>query len=488
MMAPRWLVLGLVVAPLAAAPALSQQKPQDGKPNKGAAPPAKSPFEVPPVEKDAALVKTINEAIQRGEQWLVENQGKGGSWQKEEAGVRIGYTELALYALSSSAEKLAPGDGNGKAPAGKGPGAPGKAQKPNAAEEHARAVTAAVAKGFAFAKETPARETYALSLLLLALDAANAPRWERDLLAKMSESARLAYKYPRRLTDADRQWIEQSVEELVTHRFKGLWSYVKNPGLGDVSNTQFALLGLRAAARCGAPVDPSVWEETLDYFLKYQDKEGPPVTFPVPRSVPTPGKPIEVVGIEAKQRCWGYSFSTGGGSPDPKKKPPKQKNVPVAGFSMGASGTHASIGVASLQIVRDELARTVAARHDPQLSERLKRETPAIDHGIRDGIGWLAGHWTLEEDPGGGFPFYYLYSIERVGALLGDRFVAGHDWYREGAEILLRRQLPVGAWPSDTGEVNAIGSPDVVATSFALLFLRRATMPGVITPDFRDAR
>ena len=81
-----------------------------------------------------------------------------------------------------------------------------------------------------------------------------------------------------------------------------------------------------------------------------------------------------------------------------------------------------------------------------------------------------------------------MYSIERVGALTAERFVAGHDWYREGAEILLRRQLPNGAWPSDVGEVNAIGAPDVVSTSFALLFLRRATIPGVVTPDFGEGK
>jgi hypothetical protein len=485
MLAPRWVAFGLLCAPLAAASGPSQQKPPAGKPNK--APPApKSPFEIPPVEKDPVLVGKINESIHRGEKWLLDSQGKAGSWQKEETGTRIGYSELALYALASSAEKLDPNDPSGKGPAK--PPAGQKPHKPTPAEEHAHALAAAVEKGFAYAKENPARETYALSLLLLALDAANAPRWERDLLARMDSAERMRYRYPRRLTEADRLWIEQTVEELTFHRFKGTWSYTKNPGLGDISNTQFALLGLRAAARCGAPVEASVWQETLDYFLKYQDKDGPPVSFSVPRSLPAPGMPIEVIAIEAKQRCWGYSFHPGGPSPDPKKKPPKAKDVPIAGFSMGASGTHASIGIASLQIVRDELVRAVALKHDPHLSEKMKIETPAIDAAIRDGVGWLAGHWSLEEDPGGGFPFYYLYSIERVGALTAERFVAGHDWYREGAEILLRRQLPNGAWPSDVGEVNAIGAPDVVSTSFALLFLRRATIPGVVTPDFGEGK
>ena len=80
---------------------------------------------------------------------------------------------------------------------------------------------------------------------------------------------------------------------------------------------------------------------------------------------------------------------------------------------MGASGTHASIGIASLQIVRDELVRAVALKHDPHLSEKLKIETPAIDAAIRDGVGWLAGHWSLEEDPGAAFPLLFVF--DRAG-------------------------------------------------------------------------
>jgi hypothetical protein len=297
----------------------------------------------------------------------------------------------------------------------------------------------------------------------------------------------LRYRFPRRLTDAERAAVVDAVEELLQHRFKGLFSYNKNPGAGDISNGQFALLGLRAAARCGAEVPASVWADSLDYYLKYQDKDGPPASFQVLRSNPAPGRTIETVTVVGKARCWGYSFHVGGPF-EPKNKRIKPKDAPVASFSPGASGTHAAIGVASLQIARDELARSLDRTPNQQLSEVWTKQTPEIDRAVRDGVGWLANNWDLEEDPGGGFPFYYLYSIERAGALLGERFLAGHDWYREGAEILLRRQLPDGAWPSDTGEVNAIGAPDVVCTSFALLFLRRATAPAIFTPTFEETK
>jgi hypothetical protein len=446
---------------------------QGVKPN-----PVKPAFEQIPVERDASLVAKINESITRGEAWLVNVQGKSGSFQSEERGARLGYTELALYALASGA--LSFPDVEPKAPAApKGV----KPVKPDPAEEHARALREAIERGLAFVKENPFRETYALSLVLLTLDAHTTPKWERERYAKLTEPERLRYRFPRRLTDAERLWIEQSADELLTHRFKGLFSYSKNPGSGDVSNTQFALLGLRAAARCGYEVPPRMWLEALEYFVKYQDKEGPPGEFPVLRSQPTPGKPLEIVSVKAQERCWGYSFRDGGGF-DPKKgKRPKPKDVPIAGFSAGASGTHAAIGIASIILARDELARSLDRKPDANLSTAQRLMEPDLDRAVRDGIAWLVGHWTLEEDPGGGFPFYYLYSVERVGALLNDRFVGGKDWYREGAEILLRRQLKEGAWPSDTGEVNGVGSPDVVTTSFALLFLRRATAPSVFTPN-----
>lgn len=436
--------------------AMGSSAGQGGSPAKSPAPkpaPRVTAFDVLPVESDALLQGRVHSAIARGEQWLVGAQGKRGSWQGEETAARVGYTELALYALAASGETSM------------GP---------------------SLERGLAFVRDNPLEQTYALSLLLLALDARAQPQWERGALPRMSAAERARYSHPRRLSEADRAWIDRTVDELLDHRFKGLWSYERRPGTGDVSNAQFALLGLRAAASCGAAVPPEALFETIEYFLAHQDDDGPPASFQVPRF--GAGGIVEVVSIQARQRCWGYSFTKGGAWPD--AKPPaadggRRKRRPLAKFSFGGSGTHAAIGIASLQLARDEIERSLRTKPSAALRERLHERTPAIDAAIRDGLGWMAARWSLEDDPGGGLPYYYLYSVERVGALLNERFLAGHDWYREGAEILVRRQRTDGAWPSDLGEVNAIGSADVVNTAFALLFLRRATMPGVITPQLR---
>lgn len=75
-------------------------------------------------------------------------------------------------------------------------------------------------------------------------------------------------------------------------------------------------------------------------------------------------------------------------------------------------------------------------------------------------------------DPG------YLYGLERAGDLLGLRFFGKHDWYREGAEFLIGAQQAGGSWPGVAkGAPNAHGETELLRTCFALLFLKRATIP-----------
>ena len=54
-------------------------------------------------------------------------------------------------------------------------------------------------------------------------------------------------------------------------------------------------------------------------------------------------------------------------------------------------------------------------------------------------------HFSVTHNPrpaGGGQSclYYYLYGLERAGRLTAHRFIGKHDWYREGAEFLVREQ------------------------------------------------
>ena len=73
-------------------------------------------------------------------------------------------------------------------------------------------------------------------------------------------------------------------------------------------------------------------------------------------------------------------------------------------------------------------------------------DSNAVDRGLL----WLGKQFSVRKNPGErSWLLYYLYGVERVGRLTGRRFIGRHDWYREGAELLVREQDDF----EDTGEV-----------------------------------
>lgn len=205
----------------------------------------------------------------------------------------------------------------------------------------------------------------------------------------------------------ERAWIESSVETLVSWQGEdGTWAYPERER--DLSNTQYATLALWAAARAGVDVDASVWRRCAETVLSEHQHSG-----------------------------GGFSYHP----------PPR----PVTGSMTVA-------GVATLALCEMHL------RLAGEFSEQDEIRFSASRAG---GIEWMSRHFTVEENPkSGAYLYYYLYGIERMGALCGLSHVGDHDWYGEGARELLDRQGADGAWAD---------LYDPAQTCFALLFLRRAT-------------
>jgi hypothetical protein len=247
----------------------------------------------------------------------------------------------------------------------------------------------------------------------------------------------------------------------------GVWRY---PGpeqeRTDLSNTQYALLGLQAANRCGALVPPKVWIAALEYLLKAQESYGRPCLF---KGNEVRGRYRMTWTEPALARGWRYI-------------PGETPKFPI-------TGSMTTAGMAGLIICQGELWNS--RRFTGELRQQTRR-------GIRDAMAWLQQHYDVtsnpvERDPnqpaepdvrgpfGGEDPWYlyYMYGLERAGILGRFRFLGPKDWYAEGAEELLRQQFPQGGW----GPVHD--------TCFALLFLKRATsrthMP-VITPSEQAPR
>jgi hypothetical protein len=93
-------------------------------------------------------------------------------------------------------------------------------------------------------------------------------------------------------------------------------------------------------------------------------------------------------------------------------------------------------------------------------------QDPAIDRGIQ------ALARNIGRPLGGDVHLYFLWTLERVGVLYNQRTLAKKDWYAWGARHLVERQGKEGAWM--VGGYHQ--SQPLVDTCFALLFLKRANL------------
>ncbi|HVE38484.1 MAG TPA: hypothetical protein VNM14_01265 [Planctomycetota bacterium] len=110
------------------------------------------------------------------------------------------------------------------------------------------------------------------------------------------------------------------------------------------------------------------------------------------------------------------------------------------------------------------------------------------DKVVAAGMGWLNKNFSVTENIGpcqtGGqapkeFLYYYLYALERAGMLYDTAFIGNHDWYLDGARVILDQQKPDGSW-AESGPATMRPTWD---TCFAILFLKRATRPLVVSVD-----
>ncbi len=312
----------------------------------------------------------VDAAIGAGVAWMLEHQGLDGSWLGPDADTyRAGMTGLAVYTLLKC-------------------GLP---------REHP-AIQSAMAW---LAKEKPTR-TYDIGCVLMAL----AEYGEPELRAL---TATLASSLVRSMGGGPGV-------------APGEWGYPGSHGNpaaihADLSNTQYALLGLRAAVKAGESVPQSVWATVIEWLTDRQESYG------------------------------GFGYSKGA----------------KATASMTAAGS------GCLLIAAHELAELTKVE-DPQVVRARA--------GAKRGMGWLKEQWSVQQNIEGKFDpsknsdrwiFYWLYGLERVGSLSGERLIGDHDWYQEGAAEILRRQNGDGHW-------NIGGYSDQDSdTCFALLFLRRGS-------------
>jgi hypothetical protein len=290
---------------------------------------------------------------------------------------------------------------------------------------------------------TPTK-TYEQAVSLMAVERAYAPPE-----ASASRRAGAERRPARELPPFRRAWAERTAAALEGNcSSPGLWGY---PYAGnslvraDSSNTQYAVLGMQAAAKLGIAVKEATWLGVIRHFSNVRDGDGPRGSVLLLRA----GQAItETAAATPVAKVAGFHYSTD---------------------ETRTWGSMTCAGVASLSIVKDELRRMKS----PKFGAKQEDE---VDEMVAGAWAWLDRHWGMDrhpEKPGHDWYFYWLYSLERAAVLDAVQRVGGRDWYFEGAAELLARQAKDGSWDED-------GGTHTTETCFALLFLKRATAP--LTP------
>jgi hypothetical protein len=320
----------------------------------------------------------INDAIDRGVEFLIQNQLADGSWGYDEA-FGGGHAAFTAYTLLKCGVR----------------------------RDHP-AVRMALANTEHRAMDT----TYATSALIMALEATG----------DASLHDRLAEAFHQLLA-----WQDST----------GLYSYPIYPGGDrppvDLSNTMFAALALRAAAHAGFKAPDTTWKNLATGTLRCMEHE----------------HDVEMLG----------------GGPGGEHTSPGGKRT-VAGFSYrfneGVTGAITSAGVSLLAIADEQ----TEGRLPPALRSRMTQAK-------QWGLDWL-GHsicWSQNPGAGTGHHMFYVYGLERVGALLDVEKIGDVNWYWDGAAYLIQAQGGNGAW-----NVEGYADEEYIDTLLALLFLKKATV------------
>jgi len=191
------------------------------------------------------------------------------------------------------------------------------------------------------------------------------------------------------------------------------------PATGDNSNSQYAALGIRACHDAGIVFPREVLDKARTHWINTQEKG-------------------EKAGV-----------ATGPGAGVPRGW----------GYNAGEAGSYGSMTAGAVGAI---------CIYDFILAIDFRK-----DSAVLDGIAWLGKNFLVTNNPGrpDWFHYYYLYGLERAGMLSDNTRMGAHDWYLEGANLLLEQQQANGSWGVEPPKYHL----PTWSTCFAVLFLKQAT-------------
>ncbi|MCX7703983.1 MAG: terpene cyclase/mutase family protein, partial [Planctomycetota bacterium] len=196
--------------------------------------------------KKESFQEEVDKAIGKGVKWLLSQQNFDGSFQGfYNRRNPMGNTAIALYALLSAGVR------------------------PDSEE---------IRKGFEYLSGLPLDKTYDVSLLLLAIDSYFTKPLQKRLPNKWRTEVENEFKRGpaslRGLAEKAAKWLVEAQLE------NGMWTYTRQPSTGwaaggDMSNAQFALLGLDAACRLGISIPAKTFIKSIEVLLfQVQQEKG----------------------------------------------------------------------------------------------------------------------------------------------------------------------------------------------------------------------
>jgi len=239
-------------------------------------------------------------------------------------------------------------------------------------------------------------------------------------------------EFPRRLVVTGRR--EAGAKKPAIRSKVPVLAQRQGPETGDLSNSQYAALGLRACFDAGILLPRDLVERAAK---SWRDAQNGTRAAPRGRAVST-GAPAW-----PEPRGWGYN----------RKVDDDQ----------GSTGSMTAGAVGSL------------ALYDRMLGVDARK-----DEDLLAGVSWLIRNYSVQDNPKSReWHAYYLYALERAGIFLGLERYGSHDWYRDGARVLLDSQREEGGWWSGgwTAGQELFEPGHVWESCLAILFLRKAARP-----------
>lgn len=192
-------------------------------------------------------------------------------------------------------------------------------------------------------------------------------------------------------------------------------------GPGDNSCTQFGTLGLWVASRWGVNIDDAM-ERVGQRFVDTQIQDG----------------------------GWTYRHDQDGAA--------SRNSMTYAGLFCLA------VSKATAIRQQQEETRTETTRPGVAEDEETLQDDPVFSSGLERAGQFAGGIGRTAQR-------YFLWSVERLGVLLGLSEFGETDWFRQGAEALVATQEDSGAWKNPNEDRGNLSD-----TAFAILFLRKANL------------